>query len=195
MKNNLKNINTFHVNQQETYNDLLKWDSFCYFIAGFIEGQGSLWASINYQPKLKWAIKINIGFSITQHSNGKPLLESMQKYFNAGRIYQKYGSSNVWVYEINDIKNLQEKIIPFFENYIMDFSYKFKHGTYENMKLILQALLDKKHQSLDGLIYIVNCIFKMNPAGKGKKRKRGLDEIISLIKTSRGALSIKKKNR
>lgn len=130
----------------------------------------------------------NIGFSICQHINGKPLLESMQKFFNAGRIYLKHGSLNVWVFEVNDRKDLNEKIMPFFKKYVMTFSCKFRDGTYDNFTRILKALLNKEHHTLYGLTYIVKCIFKTNPSGKGKKRKRTLNEILEIIKNSRGAL-------
>jgi hypothetical protein len=44
MKKNIKNLN---VNQQETCLYYKQDASYCSFIAGFIEGEGSLWASLN----------------------------------------------------------------------------------------------------------------------------------------------------
>ena len=87
---------------------------FKFFLAGFIEGEGSLGISIKNQPKLKFRFALDPEFSIYQHKSGIPILEAAQDYFRSGRIFRKSGDSDVYVFRINNRQVLKEKIIPFF---------------------------------------------------------------------------------
>jgi hypothetical protein len=121
-------------------------------------------------------------------------LWSLRDYFHTGRVYLKPGSLDVWVFEINDRKSLSEKVIPFFEKYVLPFSCKFsctpslqKHserdGTFFYFKQLLSFFDQKKHldKSGQGLIDCVRLVYKTNPFSKGKKRTRTLQETIDLI--------------
>ena len=157
---------------------------YAFFMAGFIEGEGSLFASINHVPKTRLGIQINVGFALYQHKSGLPLLWSLRDYFHTGRIYRKSGISDVWVYEINDRISLLEKVIPYFEKYILPFSCKYgdlSQGTYFNFKQLLEAFQQKKHLEKIGLIECVKLVYKTNPYSKGKKRLRTLQETLEII--------------
>ena len=180
------------VNQQERFLALKKLlssknghEKFSLFLSGFVEGEGSLWISINLYPKSSLGVKINFGFSIAQHQSGLPLLLLIRDYFKTGRVYLKSGSLNVWVFEINSRTSLSEKVVPFFKKHVLPFTCKFGNihqGTFYHFNYVLDSFLKKKHLDKDGLIECIQHIYKTNPFGKGKKRKRSLDEIISLIK-------------
>jgi hypothetical protein len=94
--------NNLQVNQRERLYTLRKnlitkggSNKFSFFLAGFIEGDGSLWASVCLHPASTLGIKINLGFSVYQHYSGLPLLFLIRDYFKTGRIYLKSGSQNV----------------------------------------------------------------------------------------------------
>ena len=191
------------VNQQVNF--ILKKngrEKFAYFLAGFFEGEGSLWASVNYQPKLRINIRINIGFSITQHISGLPLLYSCKYYFQTGRIYLKNNSNDVYVFEINDRTSIREKVFPFLENYVLPLGCKFNDqttwnqdkqksilipGTFSLIKELVTLFDQKKHlePNQQGIIRCIEIVYLTNPLGKGKKRKRSLEETITLVKQSR----------
>jgi len=187
------NIGWSEVDQQErlSHITLLRnkkggYDSFSSFIAGFVEGEGSLWASINHVPKSRLGIQINVGFAVYQQEGGLALLRSLRDYFHTGRVYLKPGSSDVWVFEINDRRSLSEKVIPFFEQYVLPFSCKFaktegEYGTFFYFKQLLYLFDQKKHLDKQGLIECVGVVYKTNPFSKGKPRKRTLQQTIDLI--------------
>ena len=179
------------VNQLERLSKLRKflntkggYKNFSFFLSGFVEGEGSLWASVVLFPSSTLGIKINLGFSIYQHESGLPLLILIRDYFKTGRIYLKSGSLNVWVFEINDRTSLREKVIPFFQDYILPLSCKFgtlEEGTFFHFHQILLLFQQKKHLNKQGLISCIHHVYKTNPLGKGKSRKRSLNEIIHFI--------------
>ena len=168
-------------------------EKFCYFLAGFFEGEGSLWTSINYQPKSPINIQINMGFSIYQHSSGLPILEAAQHLFKTGRIYLKPGTQDIYVFEINSRKTIKEKVLPFIEKYVLPLGCKFNAkpggslGTFDLIKELIDLFDQKKHlePSEQGIIRCIEIVYATNPLGKGKKRKRSLDQVKDLVRHSK----------
>ena len=102
-----------------------------------------------------------------------------QTTFGSGRITSKSGSPQVLVYEVSSTAVLRERVIPFFERYVVPFSCK--RETFARFKEILEAMERKEHLRDDGLAEIVRKVYAMNPAGKGRARLRPLDEVLSRI--------------
>ena len=192
-ENRGNNIQNHQVNQQVSFMSKKGGrEKFAYFLAGFFEGEGSLWASCVYQPRSAINVQVTLGFSIYQHVSGMPLLEACQNYFRTGRIYLKSGSSDVYVYEINCRRSIREKVFPFMENYVLPLGCKFNDsttgpGTFSLIKQLLYLFDQNKHlePSRDGIIRCIEIVYATTPLGKGKKRKRSLNEIISLVQQSR----------
>jgi hypothetical protein len=150
-----------------------------WFLAGFIEGEGALCVSIKQHPTCRSGYYVDPGFFLYQHESGRPLLELAQRTFDSGRIAPKSGSPRVLVYEVSSSAVLRERVVPFFERYVVPFSCKT--GTFERFKEILDAMHRREHREPDGLARIVRLVYEMNPDGKGKRRSRPLDEVLSRI--------------
>lgn len=165
------------VNQQErlTNAESKKW-----FLAGFIEGEGSLCVSIKAHATSRFGYYVDPEFFLYQHKHGASLLKLAKSVFGTGRIYPKPGNEDVLVFAITSRRSLKERVIPFFERYIMKFSAKGK--TFLEFKEIVEAMEDRKeHLVPEGLARIVEKAYAMNPGGKGKERKRPLEEVLGRI--------------
>ena len=164
------------VNQQER---LLITHELKYYLAGFIEGEGSLTVSIKEHPTTKYGMHLDPEFFLYQHKAGIKLLQLAQEVFGTGRIFPKHGSENVLVFSITSRRSLYEKVIPFFEKYMI-FSAKWE--TFIKFREIVKAMEEtKEHHSQDGLIRLFTLAYQMNPYSKGKERKRSLQEVIDRI--------------
>jgi hypothetical protein len=163
-------------NQQER---LGSTESASWFLAGFIEGEGSLCVSIKRHPTCRHGYYVDPGFFLYQHESGRALLELALATFGSGRIYPKSGSEHVLVYEVSSMAALRERVIPFFERYVVPFSCKKE--TYVRFKEIVEMMERKEHLRDDGLAEIVRKVYSMNPASKGRARLRPLDEVLSRI--------------
>ena len=108
-------------NQQERLSrtEDLKW-----FLAGFIEGEGALSVSIKHQPLARFGFYVDPEFFLYQHESGRRILELAKATFQNGRIFPKPGSPKVLVYSVGHQRFLTEKVVPFFERYVMPFSCK-----------------------------------------------------------------------
>ena len=109
-------------NQQERLSteEQKKW-----FLAGLIDGEGSVCISVKRQPTAAHGFLVDPEFFIYQHRNRRVLLELACEVFQTGRIFPKHGNPDVLVYAITSRQTISEKIIPFLEQY-MTFSGKKK---------------------------------------------------------------------
>ncbi len=150
-----------------------------YYLAGFIEGEGSLTVSIKEHPTVRYGMHLDPEFFLYQHKAGIKLLELAKDVFGTGRIVPKSGSENVLVFSITSRRSLYEKVIPFFEKYMI-FSAKWE--TFLMFREIVKAMEERKeHHSREGLIRLFTLAYRMNPNSKGKEHKRTLQEVIDRI--------------
>ena len=163
-------------NQQERLGSA---EAASWFLAGFIEGEGSLCVSIKRHPTCRHGYYVDPGFFLYQHESGRAILELAQRTFDSGRIYRKSGSPHVLTYEISSAAVLRERVIPFFERHVVPFSCK--RETVACFREILEMMQRKEHLADDGLAEIVRKVYNMNPASKGRARLRPLDEVLSRI--------------
>ena len=163
-------------NQQER---LGSTDAASWFLAGFIEGEGSVCVSVKRHPTCRHGYYVDPGFFLYQHESGRGILELAQATFGSGRISPKSGSPHVLTYEISSTAILRERVVPYFERYVVPFSCK--RDTFERFKEVLELMERKEHLRDDGLAEIVRKVYAMNPASKGRARLRPLDEVLSRI--------------
>jgi hypothetical protein len=163
-------------NQQERLGstEAARW-----FLAGFIEGEGSLCVSIKRHPTCRHGYYVDPGFFLYQHESGRAVLELAQQVFGSGGISRKSGSDSVLFYEVSSTSVLRQRVVPFFERYVVPFSCK--RETFERFKEILEMMARKEHLRDDGLAEIVRKVYSMNPASKGRARLRPLDEVLARI--------------
>ncbi len=164
------------VNQQErlSITSELKW-----YLAGFIEGEGSVCVSLKRHPTAKFGFYLDPEFFLYQHESGIKLLHLAQQVFGTGSIHPKVGNEKVLVYAITSRKSLYEKILPFYESYMR---YSAKWETYLRFKEIVIAMEEQKeHLTQEGFLKLVKQAYLMNPSSKGKERKLTLDEVIHRI--------------
>ena len=174
----------FNINQQERINKLVQDENYKFWLGGFIEGEGALVISIVKDTRLKYGISLKPEFNVAQHENGIDILHSFRLIFNnKGNVLKKSGSDKVWVYSIKGTQNIIDLVIPFLKKYVVVFSSKYKSEVFNNFCQILNQL-DRNHNtalSKEKLIELVKLVYLINPEGKGKQRKRTLEETLNII--------------
>jgi hypothetical protein len=148
----------------------------CWFLAGLIEGEGSLCVSIKAHKPSRFGFLIDPEFFIYQHKIRRGLLELACEVFETGKIYPKVGNEDVLVYSIVSRRSITERVLPFFERYM---AFSFKTHDYHLFREIMMALDRKQHFDPHGLVRIVKLAYQMNMVGK--QRKRPIDEVIGRI--------------
>src|SRR5450755_3751100 len=148
----------------------------CWFLAGLIEGEGSLCVSIKNHKPSRFGYLIDPEFFIYQHKIRRGLLELACEIFETGKIYPKVGNEDVLVYSIVSRRLLIQRVLPFFERFM---AFSFKTRDFHLLRAILMAMECKRHLDPHGLVEIVRMAYQMNMVGK--QRKRSIDEVIGRI--------------
>ena len=160
-------------NQQErlSIEESRRW-----FLAGVIEGEGSMCISIKRHPTARHGFYVDPEFFIYQHRNRRMLLELAQGYFATGRIYPKPGNTDVLVYAIASRRSISEKVIPFLDRYMM---FSSRRDDILRFKQAVRFFELGMHRSREGLVSIVQLAYAMNH--DGKQRKRPIQDVIDRI--------------
>jgi LAGLIDADG endonuclease len=160
-------------NQQESLSseEQRRW-----FLAGVIEGEGSVYVGIKSHPTVPLGFFVQPGFSITQHRIRRSLLEMARDEFGAGTIYPKPGNESVLVYAIQSRPVLSTTVGPFLEKYMR---FSARRGDFERFRLILDLFARGAHREASGLALIVEIAYAMNL--NGKQRKRPLQDVLDRI--------------
>lgn len=153
--------------------------NFKYFLGGFIEGEGSLTISIKNKPSTRFGYTLDPELLLYQHVSGIELLKNAQKMFGSGRIFLKSGSENVYVFAISNRKTIIDKVIPFFNKYVIPFSEKFSF--FDKYVFIVNSLEQKKHLKIDSFLELLELTYQLNPNSKGKERKFTFEQIRNNI--------------
>ena len=160
-------------NQQER---LSKQETKRWFLAGVIEGEGSVCISIKKHPTAASGFYVDPEFFIYQHRNRRGLLEFAQDIFQTGRINPKPGNPDVLVYSITSRKSIVEKVIPFLERYMI---YSARKDDYSKFGEAVRLFESGVHRTQEGLVRIVQLAYLMNR--DGKQRERPLQEVLDRI--------------
>lgn len=122
------------------------------FLGGFLEGEASLSVSAKKLYTAKFGIMIDPEFNITQHVNGFSTLYLALKIFQTGRISYKSGSNATLVFRIDNRQTLEQKVIPFFEQYVVPYGSPEKRRQLKRFKTILELFNQYKHHDLNSFL-------------------------------------------
>lgn len=136
-----------------------------YYLAGFVDGEGSFSVAIIEHPTQKLGWMINPCFQVYQHQKHRIILEVFQWVFKTGSIYRKSGIHPVLNFSIDSRRNIIEKVIPFFDHHPLI----TKGENYRKFRNIVMAMERKEHWEKDGFKRIVEIAYSMNQQGKGRK--------------------------
>lgn len=154
-------------------------DSLNYYLAGFVDGEGSFSVTIckSKYAKLRW--KIDPLFQVYQHKDNSWILHIFKDVFECGYVSEKGGNPSCHVYCVDNIRQLLEKVIPFFEKYPL---IGEKHGNFLLFKEIVIGVSQKEHLNPIGFTRLAELAFEMNHSGK--YRKNSLKDILDSLKQS-----------
>ena len=146
-----------------------------YYLAGFVDGEGSFSVAIIKHPTEKFGWMINPCFQVYQHEKHREILELYKFVFKTGTIYRKSGIHPVLNFSINSRRNILERVIPFFDRYPLI----TKQDAYQKFRTIVKAMERGTHRTRAGYIELITLAYTMNQQGKG--RKHPLEYIVNSV--------------
>ena len=132
-----------------------------YFLAGFVDGEGSFNISFSKHPTSPSGWIILPKFQIYQHQNHREILEFFQGLLGAGRIDKKSGS-DVLSLTIEVRQTIIEKVLPFFRRYPL----AVKADTFQKFSTVVYMMERGEHLQYQGFERIVRLAHSMNAEGR-----------------------------
>lgn len=138
-----------------------------YYVAGFIDGEGSFSISIGKHKTTKNGFDVRPEFEIELRKDDQEILERILVTIGCGKIfdcsYERYGWFPHAKYKITSNKQLKEFLFPFLDRYPLQAK---KREMYKHFKTIVMMVLDKQHLEPGGLDKIQKIRERMRAIGK-----------------------------
>lgn len=150
-------------------------DRFCYWLAGFVDGEGSFCLSLKKQPTTKFGWQIDPSFYLYQHERSLWILETVQQFFGAGCIHRKTSPYSVYTYALHGISHATNRVIPFFNQY----NLLVKAETFSLFSQAVVLMQQRRHHTYEGFKEILHMAYQLNQIGKG--RKWSIEETLESI--------------
>lgn len=128
-----------------------------YFVAGFIDAEGSFVLSFSEDPNSKTKWRVRLQFSIGLHKKDKVLLEAIQALLGGIGSITKH-SENALKFKITSIKDI-EALINFLEMYKL---ISQKYADFLLFKQAFEIFKSKNHLTLEGILKLVAIRASMN---------------------------------
>ncbi len=157
-------------NQQETASRRLEPQ----WVVGFVDGEGCFCVSIHRNPYVRqtrgW--QLHPVFQVYQHERHRTVLEELRTFFGCGSIRPKGPNSSVSTYSVDGLRDLDERIVPFFTRYPL----RVKASDFAAFAQIVRAMRAKEHLIGEGFERLVRLAYGMNAVGK--QRSRSLETVL-----------------
>lgn len=127
-----------------------------HWLAGFTDAEGCFFIALKKSLQSKQGETVWLRFILTQHIRDKDLLESLITTLNCGRYIPK---SNCGEFIVEKFSDLNEKVIPIFEEFKLQ---GWKSNNFEDFKKAALIINNKVHLTREGLDQIKIIKGRMN---------------------------------
>ena len=119
-----------------------------HWLAGFVSGEGCFFINLSKSSTNRLGFKVELSFTLTQHSRDELLMRSLIEYFGCGNIYK---TEEVFRYRVVKFSNINEKIIPFFSKFTIQGVKQLDFLDFSKAAEIIKA---KAHLTKEGLVLL-----------------------------------------
>lgn len=144
-----------------------------YYLSGFADGEGSF--NIVFRPRSDYRRKWKISACFNVSNRDKVILCLFKRYLGCGTLRQR--KDGVWYYEVNNLRAIVEKVIPFFKKF--RFLSSQKKRDFSKFSQIVEIIWRGEHKTEEGIRRILKLRRKMN---RGGKRRYKESEIVLSVK-------------
>ncbi len=143
-----------------------------FFLAGFVEGEGSFNVSLRRKSDYKVGWQVVMSFNVSQKD--PTLLFQLKEQLGCGIIkIRKF--DNLYSYDATNPKDIIQKVIPYFQKYPVLSDSKKKN--FSIFCAVAQLMEKGEHRNLIGLRKILELREIINE-GKGRKRKYAITDVF-----------------
>lgn len=133
------------------------------YITGLTDGEGCFYIGIRLPKGPFKTVRVEPHFYIKLRGDNLPLLEEVRKILKCGAIYyqneKRINHSACYRYEVNNIKDLKEILVPFFEKFPL---LGVKQNDFLIFKEVVSLVFQNKHKDPKVISKIIKLKSTMN---------------------------------
>ena len=137
------------------------------YIAGFVDGEGCFTIVISKHKQKKLGLDARLHFEIELRADDEEILKRIKKTLACGHIYHidysKYGWAPQVEYKVSSIKDLTQKVIPFFKENKLQAKKKHSFDCFCQAAKIFEK---KEHLTIEGIEQLKKIRLNMNQYSK-----------------------------
>jgi len=145
-----------------------------WYIAGFVDGEGSF--NVSFRPREDYGApwKVSLCFNVSQRD--EVILALLKRHIGCGTMRRR--QDGVWYYEVNNLCAIQTNVIPFFRRF--HFLSAMNKRDFEKFCRLARLLGERKHLTCEGIEEILRIRSDMNDGGKRRYADEAIRERYSL---------------
>ena len=156
----------------------LKKEELGYFLAGFVEGEGSFNVSLRRKADYKVNWQVVLSFNVSQKD--PTILYELQEQLHCG-IIKVRKRDGLHSFDATNPKDITKHVIPYFQRYsVLSESKKRNFAIFCKITNLMEK---GEHRTRSGLKKILLLREKINE-GKGRTRKYGIYDVFPLQESS-----------
>lgn len=144
------------------------------YICGFVDGEGCFTIVISRHQTKKLGLDARLHFEIELRDDDEEILQLIRQTLDCGRIYHlnydKYGWHPHVELKVSSIKEIKNKLIPFFEKHQL--RGKKKHS-FNLFKEAAELFYKKEHLTMNGINKLKAIRRRMNKYSKKSEVRHG----------------------
>jgi LAGLIDADG endonuclease len=145
-------------------------DSFGYYFAGFVDGEGSF--NLSFRRRSDYSLPWKVSLCLNVSQKDKVILALLKHHLGCGTI--RFKSDDVWFFEVNNLTAIRENVIPFFDRF--GFLSAKKKRDFAIFKQMAEIMNQGGHLRRDGIVELLKLRREMNDGGKLRYSE---DEILA----------------
>lgn len=141
------------------------------YFAGFVDGEGCFYMGFSKRKDLRIPWQIITEFHVSQNPGSRNVLEALRDRLGCGYLKPNHPKSmrdKSWILIVKDRKDLQQKVIPFFEKHPL---HSAKYRDFLVFQKVLESISKKNHLTYKGFSSIVEAVFSLNRSTKKRYTK------------------------
>jgi NADH:ubiquinone oxidoreductase subunit K len=145
-----------------------------WFISGIFDAESSFVVTILKNPRYSTGWNIQARVQIKMHEIDRVLIEKISKFFGGIGYISKPSNNSTVEFRVSTLTDIVNVIIPHFDKYPL---ITKKHADYILFKQIINLMVNKEHNTLDGIQKIINIRASLN-TGLSEKLKEAFTKTI-----------------
>lgn len=105
------------------------------WIVGFVDGEGCFNLDVHCKKDMRWGLQMQPEFTVVQNEIDLQILYALKDYFQCGSVTlnRQDKSGKRYHFRVKSVKDLNEKIVPFFEKHSLKTKKNIEFRTFRKI--------------------------------------------------------------